>query len=275
VNDGPVYPSVGQAIGLVLVLLAAQVALGMFLGAMASAFGLAPRPGDPGLVGLGLVISTAIVLLGACKLKGLDPARVFRLTPFRIVLLPAIVLVVAGLGIVASEIDNVTRRFLPAPDSLVAMFRELGQGGFASIAAVAIIGPATEELVFRGMVLRGFLSRYSPAKAVLLSALLFSLVHLNPYQFVSAFAAGLFLAWLFLLTRSLWPCIVAHALGNATGFVVRDLLKLEVRGYTGSVQGPVEFQPLWFDAMGLALLGVGVLLLIAFSRGRGDTPHAE
>jgi membrane protease YdiL (CAAX protease family) len=44
-------------------------------------------------------------------------------------------------------------------------------------------------------------------------------VHLNIYQIPVAFTAGLFLAWVFYKSRSLWPCIFAHLVINTGAFV--------------------------------------------------------
>ncbi len=135
-------------------------------------------------------------------------------------------------------------------------------GGLGMAIALVVVAPLTEELLFRGLILRGFMQRYGTVPAVLLSTLLFALVHVNPYQFASAITMGVFLAWLFVRTRSLWPCIIAHALFNCHLIVLpilRDTFGLQIRGYTGMPgDGPVVFQPLWFDALGLVLVGLGV-----------------
>jgi membrane protease YdiL (CAAX protease family) len=44
--------------------------------------------------------------------------------------------------------------------------------------------------------LLGFLNRYSAAKAAMLSALLFAVMHINPVLMVMTFATGCFYAWM-------------------------------------------------------------------------------
>ena len=48
-----------------------------------------------------------------------------------------------------------------------------------------------EEMLFRGVTLRGFLRRYSRTFAIRWSAALFGIAHLNLYQFMTALAIGI------------------------------------------------------------------------------------
>ena len=75
--------------------------------------------------------------------------------------------------------------------------------------------PDILELLFRGGATKALLERYSPRKAIFLSALLFGVFHLNPAQIVAAFFGGLLLAWVYYRTRSLIPCILIHIVNNS------------------------------------------------------------
>jgi hypothetical protein len=174
--------------------------------------------------------------------------------------------ILIGFGIISSEVDNITRWFFPMPEFIAEALADLMGGSIIALMMLAVIAPANEELLFRGLILRGFLSRYTVRKAVLASAIIFALFHINPYQFFTAFFTGVFLAWLFLQTRSLWPCIAAHALYNLHLWVVNNVLTIDIPGYRGGAEAllashAVEFQPLWFDALGLLLLGIGLAFL--------------
>lgn len=83
------------------------------------------------------------------------------------------------------------------------------------IFAVAVAGPILEELLFRGAVEKLLLQQYAPTKAILFSALIFGVFHINPAQIVPAFLMGLMLGWMYYKTGSLIPCIVAHILNNS------------------------------------------------------------
>ena len=105
---------------------------------------------------------------------------------------------------------------IPMPDSLVEMFEELMGSGWLSFITVAIAAPLLEELIFRGVMLDSFLKRYSPAKAIILSSIIFGIAHANPWQFIAALNIGLIAGWLYYRTRSIWPGIVLHFINNAS-----------------------------------------------------------
>lgn len=89
------------------------------------------------------------------------------------------------------------------------------QSGWGGIIAIAIIGPVLEELLFRGAITKALLQQYNPTKAILISALLFGVMHINPAQIIPAFLAGILLAWTYYKTASLIPCILMHIVHNS------------------------------------------------------------
>lgn len=86
--------------------------------------------------------------------------------------------------------------------------------------SVVIAAPLFEELVFRGIILDGFLKQYSVQKSILWSSFFFGLYHLNPWQFVTAMVLGIFIGWIYHRTRSLLPCMAIHAFANGTSFLL-------------------------------------------------------
>ena len=61
-------------------------------------------------------------------------------------------------------------------------------------------------------------------KAILITALIFGVIHINPAQVVNAFFLGLLLGWLFYRTGSLWPSICAHILNNSLSVLLSKAL---------------------------------------------------
>jgi hypothetical protein len=119
----------------------------------------------------------------------------------------------------------------------------------------------TEEALFRGVILRGFLDRYATRRAIVVSALLFAVFHLNPWQFLGAATAGLLFAWWRAATGSLRPGLVCHALNNAIPILAASVGGLRIPGYAGVPAGAVEFQPWWFDAIGVVLAAGGLWIV--------------
>ena len=89
------------------------------------------------------------------------------------------------------------------------------QTSWAGILLVALVGPVVEELFFRGGILRVLLGKYKPGVAIVVSGLIFGIIHMNPAQVVFASLAGMLLGWLYWRTRSLIPCMVVHVLNNS------------------------------------------------------------
>lgn len=90
---------------------------------------------------------------------------------------------------------------------------------------IALLPPVVEELVFRGAVLRSLLE-WKPEKKwamIALSALFFSLVHLNPAQMPHAFLIGLLLGWMYTRTGSIVPGVAYHWANNTAAYVMFHL----------------------------------------------------
>ena len=81
--------------------------------------------------------------------------------------------------------------------------------------AFALLPAVCEETAFRGFILTGLRQGVSARNAVVFSALFFGLSHTILQQSITAFAAGLVLGTIALVTRSLWPCIAFHAVHNS------------------------------------------------------------
>ncbi len=90
-----------------------------------------------------------------------------------------------------------------------------GVGILLTLQALVLVTPLSEEILFRGFVLRGLLHRIGPGLAVVSTALVFSAFHLDAGTMIPIFFTGLALGWLHVKTGSLWPCIAAHAGQNA------------------------------------------------------------
>ncbi|MEZ5375186.1 MAG: type II CAAX endopeptidase family protein [Acidimicrobiales bacterium] len=99
----------------------------------------------------------------------------------------------------------------------VSLFGQVSGPEKAAIAlGVVAIAPIAEELLFRGVLLRGLARRLGDGGAVFVSALLFAGTHFQLVQFPGLLAVGLTLAWLARRTGGLASPIWAHIAFNAT-----------------------------------------------------------
>jgi membrane protease YdiL (CAAX protease family) len=86
------------------------------------------------------------------------------------------------------------------------------------VAAFAGIG---EELFFRGVLQRLFIKSFkSPWVGILLTAFIFSAIHLQFYGFIPRFILGILLGLIYWYSGSLWPAIIAHFAYDALAVIV-------------------------------------------------------
>ncbi|QOR34813.1 CPBP family intramembrane metalloprotease [Clostridium sp. 'deep sea'] len=171
-----------------------------------------------------------------------------------------------GLNIVVSEIDNIVQLIFPLTDIWLETFNSIGELPVITyILTVVVTAPVVEELFLRGVILRGLGNKYSKTKAIILTAFLFGLVHLNIWQFVAAFLGGLFLSWLYVNSKALLLSILAHAVHNGMSLVV-DFLGIKVNGYNVLTANGSAHQPLWFTLLGFIIMAGGALLFIKAKR---------
>ena len=89
---------------------------------------------------------------------------------------------------------------------------------------VGLFAPLTEELVFRGAILKALLQwKPNPWVGIVISALLFALVHMNPAQMPHAVLVGLLLGWMYYRTDSIIPGVVYHWVNNTVAYVMYNL----------------------------------------------------
>lgn len=84
---------------------------------------------------------------------------------------------------------------------------------------VALLGPAVEELLYRGVGLSLFV-RFGAPLAVVVTALPFALGHGLVRAMPALLLFGVVIAVLRLRTNSIYPCILVHSAFNATSLIV-------------------------------------------------------
>ncbi|ATP40974.1 CPBP family intramembrane metalloprotease [Solibacillus sp. R5-41] len=84
---------------------------------------------------------------------------------------------------------------------------------------ICILAPIWEELFFRGILLRRLTLKWSPQKSIIVSSLLFGLIHVNPITVLFAFFFGCVLGYAYLKTKSIIVPIVVHSFSNILGFL--------------------------------------------------------
>ena len=84
-----------------------------------------------------------------------------------------------------------------------------------SLLIVGVLTPIAEELFFRGALMGWMMLRHFPRwSVILLPALLFTVMHLNPVGMLPIFFLALLLGHLRWAADSLWPSVALHMLNN-------------------------------------------------------------
>lgn len=114
---------------------------------------------------------------------------------------------------------NLCSEFVDLPDLMKDQFTGMSRNVFG-VLSLAIMAPLVEELLFRGAIEDHLLRQgKSPVAAILLSALIFGIVHINPAQVPFAFAIGAVFGWLYYRTGSVVPGILGHFINNSIATV--------------------------------------------------------
>jgi membrane protease YdiL (CAAX protease family) len=264
--ENKIYPTIKNAILLCLLFLGIQLGLGFLIGVFQIIFSL---PETSLLVGV-LTALTSIISFGIVLWVGFRKTKrkfneVFKFNKVSLFLWIAIMVFMIGFVMVTSEMDNLLNYILPMPEMFRDVFETLmaEQIFIIAIISVGIIPAFAEELFFRGLILDGLKNNYSKRKAIIISALLFGIVHLNPWQFYGAFIIGLISAWICIETNSILLSIYIHFFNNVLYTItVRYKDLIPIKGFNSNFTTPVIFQPLWFDISGLVILIMGTIMLI-------------
>lgn len=129
---------------------------------------------------------------------------------------------------------------------------------------MGIFGPFCEEFVFRGMIFGGYKKSGSVFRAIILSSVLFGLMHMNFNQAAYAFAIGIMFALLVEATGSLWASSIAHMVVNTQQVCLMYAVEMLSPGtYTGGVVDEVVTQDMLLMAIGPYLLAAVVCTALA------------
>jgi membrane protease YdiL (CAAX protease family) len=143
-----------------------------------------------------------------------------------------------------------------------------------SVAVVALLPAVFEEILFRGAI-QNLLSRWikMPVLAIVITAIIFSAIHGSYLGFLSRFALGFVLGWIFYRTGNIWLNIIGHFFNNAMALTV-----LYITSKPGEKIDPSKMEdhfPLW---VGLASVAIVVGLFLVFekiSKNSNDRPGEE
>ena len=134
--------------------------------------------------------------------------------------------VVAALGalVPTSLLAQLSVRLYPIPQIWIDFyFKRLPESSLGIVlgfVTVAVIAPVGEELLFRGIVHRLASRLWGALPAIIISALIFALVHFEPWYLFGLFGLALLLGFIYEATRSVTACAVTHGFHNAVSYFI-------------------------------------------------------
>lgn len=129
----------------------------------------------------------------------------------------------------------------------------VGRGFWACVTAV-VLAPVFEEILCRGLVLEAVRRRWGDVVAVLISALFFGLVHVEPSTALAGFVVGGIFGTIYIRTHSLFSTIILHSINNVFAFAL-ICFGLDDVPLSGVLGGSVYH----------AVYGISVLIFVLFS----------
>lgn len=123
---------------------------------------------------------------------------------------------------------------------------------------IGIFAPFSEEFIFRGIIFRGYKNSGSVLQAIIWSAILFGMMHLNFNQAAYATAMGIMCALIVEASGSLWSSVIVHMVFNTPSVCVMYLAEFFQPGYysDGNMEEALTNEDL------IALIGPELLIAI-------------
>lgn len=187
-------------------------------------------------------------MIAACKIRPKSNWKQYALLPF-IAFATILVFYPLALGFMAL----LGSMGYPITSVISIDFSSVGTY-FLALFLIAVLPAFGEELLCRGALLNGLNTR-NVVFGILISSLLFSLMHANPLQTVHQFGLGVVLAIIAVMSGSLIPCIIVHFLNN--------FYTLTVSAYIPQADAAVASLGYWNFLTGIASVIVGLFMLIA------------
>ena len=135
------------------------------------------------------------------------------------------------------------------PDFINESFDELSVSPIILILSVTVVSPIYEEIIFRGILLKGMSKKINSTIAIVASAFFFALAHMNIPQGINAFLLGLVLGFIYLRTESIYLSIFAHFVNNFLALSISSMFSLIGGKYVIEIHG-------MFLIVGLILLAI-------------------
>lgn len=162
---------------------------------------------------------TVVPALVLVRLKKIPFRQTFRLHPVSARLLGLSLVIGAGLNIVTDALNRLILYLLPMPQDLLDLFESVFvcksvPDILILFAGAVVIAALAEEMLFRGLIQGTFEAMTDITRAVMTTAVVFTILHFNPWQAVPILILGVALGILTWRCGSIYPAVIVHGMVN-------------------------------------------------------------
>ncbi len=179
-------------------------------------------------LGLMIIMSGILIIaFGSLTLvaRGIHPLKYLQFKRISLQDAAATTLIGIGFAIFISSLLTVIKIDSILPDTITEQMMEAIAANFPMILlAVGVVVPFYEEFLFRGLIFKEIQKSSRLWVAVVLQGLLFGIFHLNWFQFIYTFPAGVIIGMVFLRYQSIWAPILIHLGWNSTSTFLSAIL---------------------------------------------------
>lgn len=205
------------------------------------------------------IVSQAIVLVPALLGVLLSGENLIRLAGFHKIKISSVFMIILFTFLIMPLTTVVNMISMLFVDNTVAALSSdiLGIPFVIMLFTIGVFGPFSEELVFRGILYQGYKKSGTVLQAMILSAVLFALMHMNFNQAAYALIIGIIMVLMVEATGSIWSSILIHVVFNSQQVCLMYLY--DVIGYGAEGLEKAQEQM----TTDILLMGIGVYLIIA------------
>ena len=235
-----------------------------------------------------LITQFAVVLLPAVvylEIKKLDIKNTIRMNPLnwkQIVLTVLITLFMYPSAVFAnliminllSQLGTIDVPQIPVATNIYEYLR--------LVLIVSLAAGICEEVLFRGVILRGY-ERLGNVKAVMITSVLFGIFHYNLYNLLGPIVLGIIFGSLVLVTQSLWAGIIGHIVNNLLAvsigyfyYLIDDYIPIQETEITEiALQDSLFASMIFFGVLTIAGLFLSIILWKKLKRISQDFRDSE
>lgn len=132
---------------------------------------------------------------------------------------------------------------------------------FLQLLVICVAPGFCEEFLHRGILLQG-IKHVGFKKAILISSILFSLLHFNIQQCAYAFVIGLVLGFVSVVAKNIWPAIIIHFTNNAISTYL-DFASVK-NWFCGDILGKIQSALMSNQAVWVFIGSAFIMLVVVF-----------